>query len=246
MRRGGRTEANVSGAGYPQDGLFDRSRRKLGTRSSVPPSLTPPPTSRYTCRPRRSISSRCWCSNGLSRSPRVTSITACGRRRSCRTGSLAVLVAEIRSVLGDNVRQPLFVRTLHRFGYAFVSQATGIEDHIAVQHPRWNARRLVSVLCPGYGCSHTISFTISNSLAPTRIAFTFEDVIVQNWPPLRVFGALQPVAFHDRIDGQGRPIVYAESAAQLLAQPIEFLQRHIALSNNREEQRRAESPSAMQ
>ncbi len=39
-------------------------------------------------------------------------------------GSLAVLVAEIRSVLGDNVHQPVFVRTLHRFGYAFVAQAT--------------------------------------------------------------------------------------------------------------------------
>jgi FHA domain len=35
-------------------------------------------------------------------------------------GSLAVLVAEIRGALGDNVRQPVFLRTLHRFGYAFV------------------------------------------------------------------------------------------------------------------------------
>src|SRR5262245_17053952 len=35
-------------------------------------------------------------------------------------GSLAVLVAEIRAALGDNVRQPVFMRTLHRFGYAFV------------------------------------------------------------------------------------------------------------------------------
>lgn len=35
-------------------------------------------------------------------------------------GSLAVLVAEIRAALGDNVQQPVFVRTLHRFGYAFV------------------------------------------------------------------------------------------------------------------------------
>ena len=35
-------------------------------------------------------------------------------------GSLAVLVAEIRAALGDNVRKPVFIRTLHRFGYAFV------------------------------------------------------------------------------------------------------------------------------
>ena len=38
-------------------------------------------------------------------------------------GSLAVLVAEIRSALGDDVRNPAFVRTLHRFGYAFVAAA---------------------------------------------------------------------------------------------------------------------------
>jgi DNA-binding winged helix-turn-helix (wHTH) protein len=37
-------------------------------------------------------------------------------------GSLAVLVAEIRAALGDNVRKPVFIRTLHRFGYAFVGQ----------------------------------------------------------------------------------------------------------------------------
>jgi hypothetical protein len=35
-------------------------------------------------------------------------------------GSLAVLVAEIRAALGDDVRQPVFLRTLHRFGYEFV------------------------------------------------------------------------------------------------------------------------------
>src|SRR4029077_5821013 len=39
-------------------------------------------------------------------------------------GSLAVLVAEIRGALGDDVQHPMFVRTLHRFGYAFVAQAT--------------------------------------------------------------------------------------------------------------------------
>src|SRR5262249_35805863 len=36
-------------------------------------------------------------------------------------GSVAVLVAEIRAALGDNVRRPVFLRTLHRFGYAFVA-----------------------------------------------------------------------------------------------------------------------------
>lgn len=35
-------------------------------------------------------------------------------------GSLAVLVAEIRTALGDSARAPRFIRTVQRFGYAFV------------------------------------------------------------------------------------------------------------------------------
>jgi hypothetical protein len=59
-------------------------------------------------------------------------------------------------------------------------------------------------------------------------------------------GADEPVVFHDWIDGQGRPIVYAKGAFGLSAQPIEFLQRHIELSKDFEEQRRADFPSTMQ
>jgi DNA-binding winged helix-turn-helix (wHTH) protein len=36
-------------------------------------------------------------------------------------GGLAVLVAEIRRVLGDSHRRPSFVRTVNRFGYAFIA-----------------------------------------------------------------------------------------------------------------------------
>lgn len=35
-------------------------------------------------------------------------------------GSLAVLVAEVRRALGDSASHPLFVRTINRYGYAFV------------------------------------------------------------------------------------------------------------------------------
>jgi len=37
--------------------------------------------------------------------------------------SLAVLVAEIRRAIGDSARRPSFVRTVNRFGYAFVGTA---------------------------------------------------------------------------------------------------------------------------
>src|SRR5262245_50285802 len=37
--------------------------------------------------------------------------------------SLASLVREVRRALGDSVRQPVFLRTVHRFGYAFCGEA---------------------------------------------------------------------------------------------------------------------------
>jgi DNA-binding winged helix-turn-helix (wHTH) protein len=38
--------------------------------------------------------------------------------------NLASLVAEVREALGDNARQPRFIRTAHRFGYAFCGAAS--------------------------------------------------------------------------------------------------------------------------
>jgi len=38
-------------------------------------------------------------------------------------GSLAVLVTEIRDVLGDDAGRPVFVQTVHRFGYRFIGNA---------------------------------------------------------------------------------------------------------------------------
>ena len=38
--------------------------------------------------------------------------------------NLATLIAEIREALGDDARKPRFIRTAHRFGYAFCSTTT--------------------------------------------------------------------------------------------------------------------------
>jgi DNA-binding winged helix-turn-helix (wHTH) protein len=43
--------------------------------------------------------------------------------------NLASLIAEIREALGDSARQPRFIRTAYRFGYAFSGQA--VEDAVA-------------------------------------------------------------------------------------------------------------------
>ena len=39
--------------------------------------------------------------------------------------NLANLVAEVRAALGDEARKPRFIRTVHRFGYAFCGDALG-------------------------------------------------------------------------------------------------------------------------
>lgn len=43
-------------------------------------------------------------------------------------GNLATLVGEVREAIGDTARQPRFVRTAHRFGYAFCGEVTEIAD----------------------------------------------------------------------------------------------------------------------
>jgi DNA-binding winged helix-turn-helix (wHTH) protein len=42
--------------------------------------------------------------------------------------NLGVLIAEIRSALGDDTRAPRYVRTLHGFGYAFLAATTAVPD----------------------------------------------------------------------------------------------------------------------
>jgi DNA-binding winged helix-turn-helix (wHTH) protein len=42
--------------------------------------------------------------------------------------NLASLIAEIREALGDTARAPRFIRTAHRFGYAFSGEAVEVSD----------------------------------------------------------------------------------------------------------------------
>ena len=45
--------------------------------------------------------------------------------------NLAGLVAELRDALGDSARQPQFIRTAHRVGYAFCGDAIEVADQAA-------------------------------------------------------------------------------------------------------------------
>jgi hypothetical protein len=42
-------------------------------------------------------------------------------------GNLGVLVTEIRDALADDARHPLFLRTVHRYGYAFCGSAVEVD-----------------------------------------------------------------------------------------------------------------------
>jgi len=42
--------------------------------------------------------------------------------------NLSILIGEIRSALGDPAKKPVFIRTVHAFGYAFCGEAVGVGE----------------------------------------------------------------------------------------------------------------------
>ncbi|MGE5836992.1 MAG: winged helix-turn-helix domain-containing protein, partial [Acidobacteriota bacterium] len=42
--------------------------------------------------------------------------------------NLAILISELRAAIGDSARRPRFIRTVHRFGYAFTGDAVEISE----------------------------------------------------------------------------------------------------------------------
>jgi DNA-binding winged helix-turn-helix (wHTH) protein len=68
--------------------------------------------------------------------------------------NLPTLVAELRTALGDEARHPLYVRTVHRHGYAFCGAATADEPLAPTTRPAAACARLLIgtrelVLSPG-------------------------------------------------------------------------------------------------
>jgi DNA-binding winged helix-turn-helix (wHTH) protein len=56
--------------------------------------------------------------------------------------SLTSVVTELRAALGDEARQPRFVRTVYGFGYAFCGDATEVADAAPPATPRASRLRL--------------------------------------------------------------------------------------------------------
>ena len=58
-------------------------------------------------------------------------------------GTLTSLLAEVRSATGDSAREPRFVRTVHRFGYAFSGAAEELRESPSVAVGRKSIYRLI-------------------------------------------------------------------------------------------------------
>src|SRR5262245_6603605 len=53
--------------------------------------------------------------------------------------TLTSLLVELRTVIGDDARHPLYVRTVHGFGYAFSGDALDVRDAVpSGTAPRWS------------------------------------------------------------------------------------------------------------
>jgi DNA-binding winged helix-turn-helix (wHTH) protein len=53
-------------------------------------------------------------------------------------GALTSLLVDVRHAIGDKARRPLYVRTVHRFGYAFCGSAEEVRRKAASSARRWS------------------------------------------------------------------------------------------------------------
>jgi len=63
--------------------------------------------------------------------------------------NLTGLVAQVREALGDDPRQPRYIRTVHGFGYAFADEAASVEGRVTRGAPRVVWERRIIPLAPG-------------------------------------------------------------------------------------------------
>ena len=125
-------------------------------------------------------------------------------------GNLATLIGEIREALGDDAHQPRFIRTAHRFGYAFCGEATAVSDAVTpTESFCWLVRDGQRVmLSPGEnilgrdpeGGIQIDSVTVSRRhacITVTRSAVTIEDLGSKNGTFVGANAASVPVVLKD-------------------------------------------------
>ena len=93
--------------------------------------------------------------------------------------NLTGVVNEVRSALSDNARRPRFIRTVHRFGYAFRGDADPREESRAPTGPVLLWRNGVIALAPGQtvlGRDASADVALHDSTVSRRhVAITVDD-----------------------------------------------------------------------
>ena len=125
-------------------------------------------------------------------------------------GNLASLIAEIREALGDTARQPRFIRTAHRFGYAFCGEVIDASEIASpVESLCWlvqEGRRLMLTQGENVlgrdpeGGIQIDSVTVSRRharITVTRSAVTIEDLGSKNGTFVGAKPVSAPVALKD-------------------------------------------------
>jgi TolB-like protein/DNA-binding winged helix-turn-helix (wHTH) protein/Tfp pilus assembly protein PilF len=93
-------------------------------------------------------------------------------------GNLATLVAELRSVLGDDARNPRYIRTVHGFGYSFEAPVVGPEKADAPAGPHRRLRvGLVAILALIGIAGGTLAW-INRGAEPTPARSSIESLAV--------------------------------------------------------------------
>lgn len=113
--------------------------------------------------------------------------------------NLASLVKEIRAAIGDDAREPRYVRTVHRFGYAFSGGVTEAPERKAIDSiavlPFANASGMSDLDYLAEGMAESLINTLASieglRVAPRASAFRFrEDDLAAVRKELNVRGAL--------------------------------------------------------
>ncbi|HEY3203082.1 MAG TPA: FHA domain-containing protein [Thermoanaerobaculia bacterium] len=138
--------------------------------------------------------------------------------------NLAGLVAEIRREIGDDAREPRFLRTVHGFGYAFSDGAARTADEDGVFRLIWGAREVPlvegeNVLGRDPGAAVSIDdATVSRHHARIVIggrSAVLEDLGSKNgtWLRGRRIASSEPLADGDELRIGSAPFIFRRYAA---------------------------------
>src|SRR5688572_30819108 len=96
-------------------------------------------------------------------------------------GNLATLVKEARTAIGDDAKKPIYIRTVHAFGYAFagtVQEApSGVHSIVVLPFENLTGDRELDYLCDGIAENVTNAFSrvARFRVVSSRTAFRWKD-----------------------------------------------------------------------